>query len=687
MRRTIALSTVLWLAVARAPLQAVDLFADDFARPDGLLDADPADDWLTTLGTADIVNEEALLQTAGSEGWTWIDSVSFSGDVSFKFEIAFDPSDITPEVGRHGGVMFFATEKTDRYSPGNSGYTIDWIDRVANPNDHGYRFHKWINGVEQILIPDSFADDPDPGREWRITISGPLMALEVDGVLKTIATDEELREGHFGFWGWSNGQHIHIDNVQVQEPPAARIVATPDSGPAPLQVAFDGSGSTTPEGTIVAHAWDFGDGSTGNGAQMQHTYSAPGVHVVTLGVTDSRGITAHARHTVRTSFAPGDIAPWQSSDVGTPALPGGARFEDGCLNVFASGKEILATEDHFHFVHQSRAGDAVTLTTQVKEILHWEAAGPRAGVMLRDSLDADSAFALMALQPSATGIRALFLSRKAKGERVLTRTTPVTALVPPDARLRIERQGADLIGRWYAPETMEWREFSRATLTAPQASMLGGLAVTAADKLDAGLFANIIFCETGFGDSALPPEAPENLTATPGDGQVALSWTQPAGGTAPDGFTVFRDGFKVAELPASPTSHVDGGLGNGTNFCYTVYATAAGLSSEPSNQACATPTGNDNFHRGDANNDGKHNISDPVNTLNVLFLGDGIISCQDAADTNDDGKVNISDPVNSLNVLFLGVGTVPPPLPEGPCGPDPTPDAPEDLGCAGYTQC
>ena len=92
------------------------------------------------------------------------------------------------------------------------------------------------------------------------------------------------------------------------------------------------------------------------------------------------------------------------------------------------------------------------------------------------------------------------------------------------------------------------------------------------------------------------------------------------------------------------------------------------------------------FHRGDSNNDARHNISDPVNTLNVLFLGIGAIPCQDAADSNDDGTVNISDPVNSLNVLFLGIGTVPPPLPPEsgePCGQDPTAEEP-DLGCATY---
>jgi hypothetical protein len=189
-----------------------------------------------------------------------------------------------------------------------------------------------------------------------------------------------------------------------------------------------------------------------------------------------------------------------------------------------------------------------------------------------------------------------------------------------------------------------------------------------------------------------PPNAPSGLTATPGDAQVSLAWNAPVGGVAPTGYSIYRDGSRIANVPASPRTFTDTGRTNGTQYCYRVRATAGLLESGPSAESCATPSGGGGgtpFHRGDSNNDGKHNISDPVNTLNVLFLGTGNIPCQDAADSNDDGKVNISDPVNSLNVLFLGTGAVPPPLPPEslqPCAADPTPTVPE-LGCGTYTNC
>jgi hypothetical protein len=90
--------------------------------------------------------------------------------------------------------------------------------------------------------------------------------------------------------------------------------------------------------------------------------------------------------------------------------------------------------------------------------------------------------------------------------------------------------------------------------------------------------------------------------------------------------------------------------------------------------SCATHS-DGNVRRGDSDSNGAVNITDAVRILNVLFLGIGIITCDDAADSDDNGAVNITDAVRILNVLFLGIGVIPPPT---ECGPDPTDDA---LGC------
>lgn len=78
--------------------------------------------------------------------------------------------------------------------------------------------------------------------------------------------------------------------VNIFEYTTANIVATPDRGKLPLPVTFDGSGSRTNwDRTIVSYAWDFGDGTTGTGAVVSHTYTRGGVFNATLRVTDSQG--------------------------------------------------------------------------------------------------------------------------------------------------------------------------------------------------------------------------------------------------------------------------------------------------------------------------------------------------------------------------------------------------------------
>jgi len=55
---------------------------------------------------------------------------------------------------------------------------------------------------------------------------------------------------------------------------------------------FDGSGSTDPDGTVLGYQWDFGDGTTATGAQVQHGFATSGTYQVTLTVTDDDGAPA-----------------------------------------------------------------------------------------------------------------------------------------------------------------------------------------------------------------------------------------------------------------------------------------------------------------------------------------------------------------------------------------------------------
>lgn len=71
--------------------------------------------------------------------------------------------------------------------------------------------------------------------------------------------------------------------------PTAAFSADVTEGSAPLEVRFDASASSDPDGTIVSYEWTFGDGNTGTGQTTTHTYADAGSYTPRLTVTDERG--------------------------------------------------------------------------------------------------------------------------------------------------------------------------------------------------------------------------------------------------------------------------------------------------------------------------------------------------------------------------------------------------------------
>lgn len=95
--------------------------------------------------------------------------------------------------------------------------------------------------------------------------------------------------------------------VTVQGPnqlPTARIAVRSAANAPPRTLELDGNTSTDPDGTIASFAWTFGDGSTGAGAVVQHTYATAGLFLVTLTITDDRGGIATTSTTVTANIPP-----------------------------------------------------------------------------------------------------------------------------------------------------------------------------------------------------------------------------------------------------------------------------------------------------------------------------------------------------------------------------------------------
>jgi uncharacterized repeat protein (TIGR01451 family) len=122
--------------------------------------------------------------------------------------------------------------------------------------------------------------------------------------------------GDLFYVDFSGGTIRRIQYFETNRPPTARLTATPTSGPAPLAVHFDGTGSTDPDGDVLSYAWDLdGDGGFDDAftATADRTY-ADGTFGVRLQVTDPSGATNVSS---MTTIVVGNDAPTAVIDTAT----------------------------------------------------------------------------------------------------------------------------------------------------------------------------------------------------------------------------------------------------------------------------------------------------------------------------------------------------------------------------------
>ncbi|MFK7845475.1 MAG: M4 family metallopeptidase [Rhodothermales bacterium] len=142
-------------------------------------------------------------------------------------------------------------------------------------------------GVNNALRP-SFAPD-----DKQLVFSNPTtnQLMFTDGnALSSLTFDISLYNPKWFVTGGSGG-------VQNQAPQASFFVSE-ISGVAPLELTFNASDSSDPEGGALTYNWDFGNGSTGGGETITHTFSQGGAFDVVLSVLDSGGLSSSASITI-----------------------------------------------------------------------------------------------------------------------------------------------------------------------------------------------------------------------------------------------------------------------------------------------------------------------------------------------------------------------------------------------------
>ena len=149
-----------------------------------------------------------------------------------------------------------------------------------------------VNGVEVdfgTLSAKSLVTDGNGRASLTFTApappGGPAPATDVQIVVTPAGTD-------FGN-ATSRLVTIHVVPGGTTVPPRGSVTplftVTPGAPSDAEPALFDASKSTSTTGTIVQWLWNFGDGGTGSGEIVQHTFRLPGTFGVTLTVIDSIG--------------------------------------------------------------------------------------------------------------------------------------------------------------------------------------------------------------------------------------------------------------------------------------------------------------------------------------------------------------------------------------------------------------
>ena len=208
--------------------------------------------------------------------------------------------------GSASGPVVHQYSGANRVSVGNVSFTpwltspapaSDCLGGLLNPTADLVSSTTSGDAPLEVIFDGSGSNDLDGtivSHEWDFgdgaTASGPT-ATHTYTTPGTYVAALTVTDNH----GRTGQAHVTITVNTPQAAPTAAATAMPATGPAPLAVALDASGSSDSDGTIVSYEWDLGDGSTGTGAVVSHVYTVPGTYVATVTVTDDDGLTSSAQ--------------------------------------------------------------------------------------------------------------------------------------------------------------------------------------------------------------------------------------------------------------------------------------------------------------------------------------------------------------------------------------------------------
>jgi hypothetical protein len=180
---------------------------------------------------------------------------------------------------KHGGVanrVAFNVARPDLVEPDN-WHCVEYYARLSEPGGTNGQLKLWVNGRLVCDLPElPLVDRDHAGIRFNHWMLGPYFH----------------GGSHQEQWNYLDAlviatQYVGTLQQRGNQPPRARLTYTRPWRS--MTADFDASRSADPDGATAAFSWDFGDGETGSGESVQHTYRQPGDYTVRLTVRDRQG--------------------------------------------------------------------------------------------------------------------------------------------------------------------------------------------------------------------------------------------------------------------------------------------------------------------------------------------------------------------------------------------------------------
>jgi regulation of enolase protein 1 (concanavalin A-like superfamily) len=262
-----------------------------------------------------------------------------------------------------------------------------------------------------------------------------------------------------------------FDNLSISTPtaPAPSITSiSPTSGSIGSQIVISGSGFAPQAGSVVLlndlaatiNSWS----ATSITASVPASATSG---LLAVCVAPAMNCSNPVKFTVTIMLPNG----WLDQDVGSVNIPGSASLSNGVFTLSASGQWIYNTADGMNFAYQPLNGDG-TIVARVVSTSGTQY--PQAGVMIRETLNANSTHAFMAYQPYPSPFTYMYW-RSGPGTNTASASAAITAL---PYWVKLVRSGNNFSG-FISPDGVTWTQVGSTQTISMAQNVYIGLALSA----------------------------------------------------------------------------------------------------------------------------------------------------------------------------------------------------------------